>query len=64
MQPDMDRILRFVAGYAKLLHVEEYLIREVMYGPVNVATLAANHNVIEEAKQRLVMETLPVKIGG
>ena len=52
----------FYHAYVKLLHVEAYLVGKILEPGTTMLDLVSQHNVIEDAKGRVVQAYLPAAI--
>lgn len=54
----------FYNAYMKLLHIEAHLIGHILEPEVRMNDIVVEHNILEEAKQKVVLAYLPFSIEG
>lgn len=62
MDQRMEISACFFAGYVKLLHIEAYLVQKILDPTVPPIELVLDHNIIEDAKARVVQAYLPFNV--
>jgi len=56
------RLLAFYSAYLKLLHAEAVVIQMVLDSDFDMRAMIEAHNIIENAKQKVVAEYLGLKV--
>ena len=58
------RCAQFYNAYIRLIHAEAHLIRHIIDSDAKIWDIAAEHNILETAKQQVVRQYLPFQIKG